>query len=290
MQQDFSARLSKVMKALAVSRGQLAAALAVDKSIVSRWLSGAAAPSEYNLARLTAWIGTSLPGFTMFDWEADDGAFAARIGLVASASPETGGAGPDWPGLQLPAIGPCRHETAARGPRYCGLWESIMPTVGRPDAFHREHTLIRQQGTWLVGEAFGVTYRWVLTAFVANGQLILWMSDSDDFVFRQFNRADGPLVDQVDGLMLAAASLPHQAPTACRVLMTRLLPPEADADTIARTLDERAAERRFMARDELPDGLFAALLPDSGPASVPAGGDRLLRADPTMSLVRSRWF
>lgn len=74
---------------------------------------------------------------------------------------------------QLPAFAPSRHETAARGVRYCGLWESIMPTVGRPDAFHREHTVIRQQGHWLAGGAIGVSYRWGLNGFMTNGKLIL---------------------------------------------------------------------------------------------------------------------
>lgn len=286
-----------VMKALAISRGQLAAALAVDKSIVSRWLSGQARPSDHNGARLTAYVALSRPGFTMFDWDAEPEVFAARLGLGGGEAPapapaaDAGGpAGELPPWGSLPALALSRHETAARGGRYCGLWESIMPTVGRPDDFHREHTLIRQDGPWLSGEAIGVSYRWALTGCVANGQLILWMSDTSDFIFRQFNRADEPIVDQIDGLMLAAASLPHQAPTACRVIMARVTSPDADASTVDAALAARAPDRRFLTQAELPPGMARALLPDCGPSATAGGGERLLRADPTLSLVRTRWF
>jgi hypothetical protein len=165
-----------------------------------------------------------------------------------------------------------------------------MPTVGRPDAFHCEHIALWQEGAWLAGFALGVSYRWPLTGFIANGQLLLVMSDASDFVLRQFNRADEPIVDQVDGLMLAAASLPHQAPTACRVVMARILDEQATRAEIDAALAERAAERCFLAAGELPDGLASALLPDSGPAAIGAGGDRLLRADWTKALVKTRWY
>ena len=311
MPADFSARLTLMMKALAVSRGQLASALAVDKSIVSRWLSGATVPSDHNLARLTAYFAESVPGFNMLDWERDNDALAARIGLPPDAPPphaaeaasvaspladppsaaiEAAGA-IDLPGFEtLPAFVGAYHESAARGDRYCGLWQSWMPTVGRPDAFHCEHTVIRRQGVWLAGIALGISYRWPLTGFIANGQLLLVMSDANDFIFRQFNRADEPIVEQVDGLMLAAASLKHQAPTACRVVMSRLLPAEADDRDIEEELHARRAERQLVKADGLPAGMAADLLPDFGPAAAQAGGERLLRADPSQRLVRTRWY
>lgn len=295
----FSERLQLVMKAVALSRGQLAADLGVDKSVVSRWVSGATVPTDHNLARLTAVVARQVPGFTMLDWERDLEALRAGLGLAGSPA---GGTQPavvpdlaqpllDLPGFaRLPAFGPAAHETAARGIRYCGLWQSWMPTVGRPDLFHCEHTVIRQEGGWLKGQALGFCYRWPLAGFIANGQLLLVCSDASDFVFRQFNRADQPIIDEVDGLMLAAASLPHQAPTACRVVMVRLLDGEAGEAEIEAALAARAAERASYGADEMPEGLAAALLPDCGPAAERAGGERLLRADPSMARVKTRWF
>ena len=297
----FSERLALVMKVLAISRGQLASALAVDKSLVSRWLSGATSPRDHNLARLTAYVARAIPRFTMLDWEADASSLAARLGLADDLDEPSGAETerpppvplgpislPDF--ARLPAFATAVHETAARGKRYCGLWRAWMPTYGRPDAFHCEHTVLWQDGAWLGGVAVGVSYRWPLVGSIVNGQLLLFMSDASDLVFRQFNRADEPIIDQVDGLMLGAASLPHQAPTACRVVMERVLPPDADRDEIEAALNRHAAERRFLTADELPLGLLADLLPDTGATASLNGGERLLRADTAQRLVKTRWF
>lgn len=305
----FSGRLALVMKVLALSRGQLASAVGVDKSLVSRWLSGATSPSEHNRARLTAYIARTIPRFTMLDWDADASRLAARLGLAddldkQGAPDAEGPATPSAPPLQsapapasdlpdfaqLPAFATAIHETAARGKRYCGLWRAWMPTFGRADAFHCEHTILWQEGAWLRGTAVGVSYRWPLVGFIANGQLLLVMSDANDLVFRQFNRADEPIIDQVDGLMLGAASLPHQAPTACRLVMERVLPPDATREEIEATLQSLDAERRFLTADELPPGLPADLLPDCGATPSLSGGERLLRADTAQRLVKTRWF
>jgi transcriptional regulator with XRE-family HTH domain len=298
----FSEQLMLSMKAIALSRGQLAADLGVDKSVVSRWLSGATVPTDHNLARLTARVARDVPGFTMLDWEQPPEALRLRLGLAqpeGNTRPTTEPAIvadlaqplvdlPDF--ARLPAFAPARHETAARAARYCGLWRSWMPTVGRPDLFHCEHTVIWEQGGWLAGFALGVCYRWPLTGFIANGQLLLVFSDASDFVFRQFNRADQPIIDAVDGLMLAAASLPHQAPTACRVIMARVLDAGASRADIDAALAAREAERAFCDAEDLPPGMAEALLPDCGPKAEIGGGERLLRADPTLSQVRTRWF
>lgn len=63
----FDLKLSFVLKTLVVSNGRLAANLAVDKSVVGRWLSGSVSPSTYNLSRLTQYLATQLPGFTLHD-------------------------------------------------------------------------------------------------------------------------------------------------------------------------------------------------------------------------------
>ena len=52
----FAAKLDLVLRALSLSRGRLAAALGVDKSLVGRWTSGAVTPSDHNLSRLTQFV------------------------------------------------------------------------------------------------------------------------------------------------------------------------------------------------------------------------------------------
>jgi transcriptional regulator with XRE-family HTH domain len=300
----FAGRLALVMKSLAISRGQLALRLSIDKSLVSRWLSGATIPNGHNLTRLTLLIAETVPGFTMFDWDGDAEMLRQRLGLdrdgtsAPAASVIAPGVVPDLarPLADLPdfarlaAFGPALHETTVQGHRYCGLWQAWMPTFGHPERFHCEHTVLWQEGAWLVGFALGVSYRWPLVGFIANNQLLLVMSDTNDFVLRQFNRANEPIIDQVDGLMLAAASLPHQAPTASRVIMARLLDGTATQAEIDAALESHSASRCFLTADELPAGMAAALLPDCGPKAAAAGGERLMRADTTQSLVQTRWY
>lgn len=295
----FASHLALVLKSLAISRGQLALRLAIDKSLVSRWLSGATVPNEHNLTRLTLLIAETVPGFTMFDWDGDADALRRRLGIgdqtqsviVPGVVPDLARPLVDLPDFaRLAAFAPALHETTVQGHRYCGLWQAWMPTFGHPERFHCEHTVLWQDGAWLVGFSLGVSYRWPLVGFIANNQLLVVMSDANDFVLRQFNRANEPIIDQVDGLMLAAASLPHQAPTASRVIMARLLDATASRDELDAELATYAASRRFLTAEELPPGMAAALLPDVGPMAAATGGERLLRADPTQALVKTRWY
>jgi hypothetical protein len=300
----FPAHLALVMKSLAISRGQLALRLSIDKSLVSRWLSGATVPNAHNLTRLTLLIADAVPGFTMFDWDGDADALRRRLG-IGHAAPAPPAASVIVPGIvpdlvrplvdlpdfaRLAAFAPALHETTVHGHRYCGLWQAWMPTFGLPERFHCEHTVLWQEGAWLAGFALGVSYRWPLVGFIANNQLLLVMSDANDFVLRQFNRVNQPIIDQVDGIMLAAASLPHQAPTASRVIMARMCDATTSRDAIDAALADNAGSRRFLAADELPADMAAALLPDCGTKAAAAGGDRLLRADTTEALLRSRWY
>ncbi|MDP3125707.1 MAG: helix-turn-helix domain-containing protein, partial [Thiobacillus sp.] len=76
---EFPARMLLALKALSLSRGRLASELAVDKSVISRWLSGRQAPSGQNLANLTALVASHRPGFTLLDWETDLETLAAKL-------------------------------------------------------------------------------------------------------------------------------------------------------------------------------------------------------------------
>ncbi|TRW14419.1 helix-turn-helix domain-containing protein [Glacieibacterium frigidum] len=301
MTTGFADRLALVLKARAISRGQLAAELQIDKSLVSRWLSGGTVPGNHNLSRLTAFVAAQVPGFTMFDWESDTARLASRLGIddAVSSGPlsapiHTLPSVPPFANVPdfgiLPAFAAATHDTATRGSRYCGLWRSWMPTFGRPNDFHCEHTVIQKDGDWLTGYALGFSYRWPLVAMIANGQLFMHLSDSINFVTRQFSRADEPIIDQIDGLMMSPASLPHQAPTACRIIMQPITPPEATIVEVDAAIIDHAADRRLVPGAELDETMRSDLLPDCGPSAQSAGGDRLLRSDTAQRLVRTRYF
>ena len=67
---DFADRLKLALKQANVSPGALGAAVGVDKSVVSRWLSGRVRPTQHNLARIAAVLAERLPGFSVLAFEA----------------------------------------------------------------------------------------------------------------------------------------------------------------------------------------------------------------------------
>jgi adenylate cyclase len=92
---EFAHKLGLVLKACNLSRGRLAQTVGVDKSVVSRWVSGGQAPTDHNLALLTEAVGRHRPGFGRADWDLACAAFAARLGLEDGPSENE-------PGLALP--------------------------------------------------------------------------------------------------------------------------------------------------------------------------------------------
>src|ERR1700704_4835313 len=85
MSEPFAKKLELVLKVLSMSRARLAADLAVDKSVVGRWVSGAVQPSAHNLSLLSALIAEHIPGFTALDWDRSLAAFASLIGADLEA-------------------------------------------------------------------------------------------------------------------------------------------------------------------------------------------------------------
>src|SRR5262245_1971390 len=84
---DFAQNLGLLLKALNLSRGRLAQTAGVDKSMVSRWASGAQVPSDHNLSLLTEAVARHRPGFRRRDWDLDAERFANRLdNLDAGAS------------------------------------------------------------------------------------------------------------------------------------------------------------------------------------------------------------
>jgi pimeloyl-ACP methyl ester carboxylesterase/transcriptional regulator with XRE-family HTH domain len=79
---DFAQKLDLVLKALNLSRGRLAQTLGVDKSVVSRWVSGATLPTDNNMSLLTEAVARHRSDFGRLDWELDAIAFAARLGVT----------------------------------------------------------------------------------------------------------------------------------------------------------------------------------------------------------------
>lgn len=84
---DFTQRLDLALKALNVSRAQLASQVGVDKSMVSRWLSGGMRPTGHNLARISEVLAKVKPGFNILMWERPREEFDAFLGIASAEQP-----------------------------------------------------------------------------------------------------------------------------------------------------------------------------------------------------------
>ena len=72
--------------------------------------------------------------------------------------------------------------------------------------------------------------------------------------------------------------------------MQRITPPQASAADVETAIIEHAADRRLILGAEMAEAMRADLLPDCGPVAESVGGNRLLRADTELRLVRTRYF
>jgi adenylate cyclase len=88
---DFAQKLGLVLKAINLSRGRLAQAAGVDKSVVSRWASGVQVPSDHNLSLLTEAVVRHRPGFERRDWDLDADGLANRLDTLNVSALSLGG-------------------------------------------------------------------------------------------------------------------------------------------------------------------------------------------------------
>ena len=292
MSEPFSARLALALKALSLSRGRLAADLAVDKSVVGRWVTGAAEPSGHNLSRLTGLIAERVPGFNALDWDRDLADFAARLG----ADPVVAGvAAPNLllQGLPLPLIDQVKATTALRGPAYEGFFRSTRPFVQNPGRYLHDHGMLRLDDQGLLALRMGtggqVVQGWMLPM---QNQLFCIASDltSGALIFGIFNGVPAAKAQVVDGLILGAALDPGRTPTASAMLFERIGDLTGDAAADDARFAELAASNPVAPEGTVSAELVAHLVRDVGPSPFAAGGDWLLRMPLDRSWARGPDF
>jgi hypothetical protein len=287
----FHDKLNLVLKALSMSRGRLAAELAVDKSLVGRWASGVVSPSALNLERLTRLIAERLPGFTLLDWDDDLSALAGRLGVKAPMNGDGRANGHDGGStLPLPVVEMARFTTERRGAAYEGFWRTTRPSVMMPGRFFHDQGMIRRAANGLlefkVGGAGLLFDGWLLPA---EGQLfaILFDTVGQTPIFVVWNGVPLSKASFLDGIVMAAALNAARTPSAYPIVMERIgdLSGDREAD------DARCAE--LLKRDplvpegEIDEALRRHLIRDIGPEAAAKGiGDLFLLAPITSTLSR----
>ena len=281
---DFPSRLLLALKALSLTRGRLASELAVDKSVISRWLSGHQAPSGENLANLTAAVAARRPGFTLLDWETGLEAFSARLTAPVPAPDGSGG-----PLLPPAVLEEARIVTGLRGAAYEGFWRTTRPAIGLPGRFIHDRLMIRRAENGFLAFRLGVEdMRFEGWSFPTQTQLFSFGADARTgmFLFTIFNAVLRHQAEVLDGLSLTCQRVGGGTPIAGAVLMERtgLLSGAPAADDAA---FEASVTRDPLAPDgSIPDAIRDHLLRDFGPTALAAGGAAMLMMPFATSLSR----
>ena len=281
----FSEKLRLVLKMLSMSAAKLASELAIDKSVVSRWLKGSVQPSAHNLSLLSALVATRVEGFRTLDWERSVESLAALFGVAPGAIPAMR---PPEPPRALPlAIWDQMVSTAAlRGHAYEGFFRSTRPHPRSTGRFLHEYGMIRRDENGLLrlkmGSAETVVDGWMIPL---HGQLYSIAADvnTGSLLFGIFNGLGASRVDVFDGLTLIPGFDQGRSPMATAMLCERVGQLSGDRQADDRRFAELASQNPLAPEGSVPEHIQKHLVRDFGPAALALGGDWLLN----MSLART---
>ena len=289
---DFAAKLRLVLKTLTISNGRLAADLAVDKSLVGRWVSGRVRPSTHNLARLTRHLAIRIDGFALLDWELSTDAFRARLGsgpTPRSTAPRDIG---DFPNARAQSL----IEVQREGDAYPGLYAHFRKAFRNTGEILVELMIIWRDGDRLMFRSFDPSFSHIGEILIVRHQMFFIGEDdarADGLMFMIANGVGGRKAYRLDGVALSVAGDRHRTPGACVSVMQRITDLEADATVPERDLLVSICTHMKVAYD---DGTVATI---AGPGIVRAvtaivgsradGGpmDHVLRAPLDRSLAAS---
>jgi len=274
--QAFGAKLELVLKALSMSRAQLAAALVVDKSVIGRWITGAVTPSAHNLTRLTQFVAKHRTGFTLLTWEDNFDDVAEFMGIQAG-KPEKSRVRDLLPFDLPPAV---VAEAAPKIGGYAGIWRITCSAgvAATPELFVHGYSIMRpgQPGALAcTTRMFDIRVEgWVV---MIHNQLFSTSMEtvSGRLHFIILNGLTGGS-DLLDGIGLSCRGELGGMPLAWPLTMERLAELSGDADA-----DERAFNALTALSPSAPTGSVSAamrrhLLRDIGPNAAAAGGELLL--------------
>lgn len=291
MAEGFADKLSLVLKALSVSRGRLAADLAVDKSLVGRWCNGQVSPSAHNCARLTQAIAARQPGFTMCDWDLDLGTLAERFGVtiappirVPSDLP-TGFA--EW--LRLSKLREAALNSGAVSRALAGIWRTTRPVPEIPGKFAHDYVIMQTTDDGPLSFRMGIfSLRMIGWSFAVGDQMYCCCTSqtTGGSVFAILNRVQRPRIDVLDGVSIACMGDAGGTPVAAAILLERIADLTGDDAADEARYEELLAEHPIAPDGSVPDEIARYLLRDTGPTALAKGGDAMIMIPSLTSLAR----
>jgi hypothetical protein len=279
MDTPFSAKLELVLKILSLSRARLAADLAVDKSVVGRWVSGAVVPSPHNMSALTRYVAQRASGFTMLDWDRAPADLAAALGVE---SPGASAPLPQIDGLPLSLLPQIREATAARAADLQCFFRTTRPAEAAPGHFVHDQGIVRLHDCGLLEVRMGVgetVFEGWLLPLRAQLTCIATEKHTGAMVFAIFNAGGtSGRPRRLDGVLLGTSqgSLPGVA--AAPIVLDRIGELSGDREADEAHYRTLLAQNPLAPPGSLPPEVEAQLSRDFGPSQVEAGGDWVLRS------------
>lgn len=256
---DFHLRLRLALGRANLSPAALGAAVGVDKSVVSRWVTGKVRPTQHNLTRIAAVLAERLPGFSALSFALPASEFKA---LTDPQGPAQGGMLPENC-LPIPfsLLAASRTETARRGMEYFGTYSLYYWAFGQPGRFARM-TLILRPVNGLIEARYGaegfVFQGWALLLL---NRMYLVMSEErfEAMAFLVLNAGQQPKARFVTGVLTGPAE-GLLVPTSAAVVLVRTHDLSDDPEADLARFDAACQTPAIIDEAEVPAEVRAALL------------------------------
>jgi transcriptional regulator with XRE-family HTH domain len=281
----FASKLDLTLKAMSMSRGQMASAIGVDKSVIGRWISGRVAPSGHNLTRLTQVIAGRRVAFSLLNWELDDDAFAISLGLSSAAVPLPGQ-------MTLPlATSGLRDADRDAGAFYSGIWR-ITTSAGvaeQPDLFLHGYSIVTPHPDgYLCSRASMYDFHVEGWAMPVGNQLFSAMTElsTGRMMFNIMNGVVGDKSHVMDGIGLNCRGELGGLILSWGCVMERIADLSSEPEADLAHFHALAKQPAIAEPGSVPPEIRERLLPELGPKAAAAGGELLLIMPALRSLAR----
>jgi hypothetical protein len=297
---DFARRLQRIMGQLNFSRVALARELALDKTVVGRWLTGVNVPTEHNLTRLTEIVRRRRPDFTLADWRGDAQEFGAAANGAAprEASPQTA-----MPTSRARLVGLRQSLRAENGRPFLGLWGGLYLSIANRGLILACAMRVGIEAGHLYCDFTEGNFTGEGPVVVAGGRLHIVIEPGpmhDRLGFLIFGSVHAPVASLIDGIVMVPAADATGTPAASPVLMFRLDDPYApsltpsitDLTGVLRGINQRATREGAQTGEpwafwerEMPGKILEALRVRVGVRREDGEIDHLLRRPASRSLT-----
>lgn len=218
--EDFSARLRLALGRANLSPTALSAAVGIDKSVVSRWISGKVRPTRHNLTRIAVVLAERLPNFSSLSFTLPAPAFQAL--LEPSSEPSATGLSDHCLPIPFELLGAARKETARRGVEYFGTYSLYYWSFGQPGKYARMTLILRPENGLIEARygAEGFSFRgWALLLL---NRVYMVMSEErfEAMTFLVLNAGQQPKARFITGVLTGPAE-GLLVPTSAAIVLVR---------------------------------------------------------------------